>query len=288
MLGKGRAEAITPAHMAALADEMGCHPADLEAIAKVESSGFGWFPNGQIKILPEPHKFDDEIPKTKRAAARKSGLATTSYKATRRSGHYKRMTSRPGPRYDFLKRMIAFDRRGAFRAISVGTYQIMGFNAELCGFRDAEAMFDAFVDSEVNQLRAFKTFLIKKGLKGAVQRGDFGKVELRYNGGGLNGAYARRMRTAARNLRRGKWKDYKPGSMQIPDAPVKNTATKQNIEDITVLSTGTEKTGAGLGAALSAVGIALATAWNNGLWVLVSAAGIALAALIIWRVLKRK
>ena len=56
-LGKGRAAAITDAEMAALADELGCHPADLEAIAKVESSGFGWFKGGRIKILFEKHWF---------------------------------------------------------------------------------------------------------------------------------------------------------------------------------------------------------------------------------------
>lgn len=205
MLGKGRAEAITNNDIAALATELGCHPATLEAIAEVESAGFGWFDDGRIKILPEPHKFEDYLPASRRAEARKIGLGTADYKQTKASGHYRRMTNGPGPRYDFLERMIAFDADAAFKAISVGKFQIMGFNAETCGFKSARAMFDAFVDSEVNQLRAFGQFLIKNGLRTALKQEDFAKVEEVYNGGGLNGAYAKRMKAESDKLKRGKW-----------------------------------------------------------------------------------
>lgn len=205
MLGQGRAAAISNDDMAALAREMGCHPASLEAIAEVESSGFGWFDDGRIKILPEPHKFDDYLAESKRAAARRLGLATTSYAATKASGHYKRMTNGPGPRYALLARMIAFDENAAFNAISVGRFQIMGFNHAVCGYRTAKAMFEAFVDSEANQLRAFGRFLVDKKLKDELAREDFDGIERGYNGGGLNGVYARRMRTEAARLKRGKW-----------------------------------------------------------------------------------
>lgn len=219
MLGQGRAAAITDNDMAALATELGCHPATLEAIAKVESAGFGWFDDGRIKILPEPHKFDDYLPASRQAEARRLGLATTSYSATKASGHYKRMTNKAGPRYEFFARMIAFDERAAYMAISVGTYQIMGFNHEVCGYRTAKAMFEAFVESEAIQLRAFGRFLSDKGLRGALAREDFDEVELKYNGGGLGGAYAKRMRAEAAALRRGKWakwpKDW-PGKGTAP------------------------------------------------------------------------
>lgn len=205
MLGQGRAAAITDNDMAALAVDLGCHPATLEAIAKVESAGFGWFDDGRIKILPEPHKFDDYLPKARQAEARRLGLATTSYSATKASGHYKRMTTKAGPRYEFFARMIAFDERAAYMAISVGTYQIMGFNHEVCGYPTAKAMFEGFVESEANQLRSFGLFLSDKGLRGALAREDFDLVEERYNGGGLGGAYAKRMRAEAAALRRGKW-----------------------------------------------------------------------------------
>lgn len=205
MLGQGRAAAISNDDMAALAIELGCHPATLEAIAEVESGGFGWFDDGRIKILPEPHKFDDYLPTARRAEARRLGLATLSYAATKASGHYKRMTNGPGPRYALLDRMIAFDENAAFNAISVGRFQIMGFNHEACGYPTAKAMFEAFVDSEANQLRAFGRFLVGEGLKDELAREDFDGVERIYNGGGLNGAYAARMRAEAAKLKRGKW-----------------------------------------------------------------------------------
>jgi hypothetical protein len=205
MLGQGRAAAITNNDMAALAIGLGCHPAALEAIAEVESAGFGWFDDGRIKILPEPHKFYSALPDGRRAVALKAGLAFKTYAQTKASGHYKRMTNKPGPRYDFLARMIEFDAGAAYEAISVGKFQIMGFNAETCGFPSAKAMFDAFVDSEVNQLRAFGQFLVKNGLRPALKAEDFAQVETTYNGGGLGGVYAAHMKVECAKLKAGKW-----------------------------------------------------------------------------------
>jgi len=205
MLGQGRAAAITNDDMAALATGLGCHPATLEAIAVVESSGFGWFDDGRIKILPEPHKFYSALPVAKRAGALKTGLAFKTYAETKASGHYKRMTNLPGPRYDFLTRMIEYDPDAAFEAISVGKFQIMGFNAVTCGFGSARAMFDAFVDSEANQLGAFGEFLVKNGLRPALKAENFAQIETTYNGGGLGGAYAARMKAECAKLKAGKW-----------------------------------------------------------------------------------
>lgn len=227
MLGQGRAAAISNDDMAALARELGCHPATLEAIAEVESNGFGWFDDGRIKILPEPHKFDDYLPKARRAEALRLGLASPSFEATRASGHYKRMTNGPGPRYAFLARLIAFDENAAFNAISVGRFQIMGFNHEVCGYPTAKAMFDAFVDSEAEQLRAFGRFLVSKNLKAALAAENFDLVEQRYNGGGLNGVYATRMRAEAAKLKRGKWAKWPsdwPGKGKAPAAPAPQPA----------------------------------------------------------------
>ncbi|MET3892767.1 hypothetical protein ABIE41_003843 [Bosea sp. OAE506] len=224
MLGQGRAAAISNDDMAALARELGCHPATLEAIAEVESNGFGWFDDGRIKILPEPHKFDDYLPANRRAEALRLGLATRSFEATKASGHYKRMTNGPGPRYAFLARLIAFDENAAFNAISIGRFQIMGFNHDVCGYRTAKAMFDAFVDSEANQLRAFGRFLVSKGLKDELAREDFATIETLYNGGGLNGVYAARMRAEAVKLKRGKWAkwphDWPGKGVTLPPPPM--------------------------------------------------------------------
>ena len=82
VLGKGRAEAISARDIAQLADQLGCHPADLEAIAEVESNGFGWFADGRMKILFEKHWFYRNLTGSKRALAVKTGLARNAWIVT--------------------------------------------------------------------------------------------------------------------------------------------------------------------------------------------------------------
>lgn len=217
ILGKGEAIAVTDADIANLADSLGCHPADLEAIAEVESGGFGWFPDGRIKILFEKHWFYKYLEGTVRTNAMKSGLARANWISPAKGGYKDQAT--PDQRYSLLERAIKVNREGAFKAISVGRYQIMGFNHAACGHPTAEDMFNKFCQSEAYQLSAFAAFLKSKGLVSAIQRRAFIEIERGYNGGGLNGAYAIRMKAASDNLRAGKWKNYRRGSMAIPKPP---------------------------------------------------------------------
>jgi len=212
-LGKGRAAAIAPAEVAALADELGCHPADLEAIAEVESGGFGWYRDGRIKILFEKHWFFKLVEAGLRSTALKYGLARKSWVSPSKGGYRDQKT--PEQRYTILAKAIDLDREAAFASVSIGRFQIMGFNYEICGFVSASAMWVKFLDSERHQLRAFANFLKSKGLVAAIRRRDFAKIEKSYNGGGLGGAYARRMRAESDTLRAGKWKNYRPGSLKV-------------------------------------------------------------------------
>ena len=214
ILGKGEAIAISDADIANLADSLGCHPADLQAIAEVESNGFGWFPDGRIKILFEKHWFYKYIEGTTRTNAVKSGLARATWISPAKGGYKDQATA--DQRYSLLERAMKVNRDGAFKSISIGTYQIMGFNHQVCGHPTAEDMFNAFCKSEAYQLSAFAAFLKNKGLVSAIQRRAFIEVERGYNGGGLNGAYATRMKAASDSLRAGKWKSYTRGSMAIP------------------------------------------------------------------------
>ena len=216
-LGKGEAIAISDADFARCADAIGCHPADLEAIAMVESGGFGWFPDGRIKILFEKHWFYKYIEGTTRTNAVKAGLARASWISPKQGGYNDQASA--DDRYELLEKAIKVNREGAFKSVSIGTYQIMGFNHRVCGHMTAEDMFNAFCKSEVYQLSAFVAFLKSKGLVSAIQRRDFAAVERGYNGGGLNGAYAARMKAESDKLRAGKWKNYKVGSYGVPKTP---------------------------------------------------------------------
>lgn len=217
-LGKGRAAAVTDADMAALADDFGCHPADLEAIAEVESSGFGWFRDGRIKILFEKHWFYKLTSGANRDEAVRKGLARRHWVSPSKGGYSDQKGA--DSRYRLLEVAIRIDREAALQSVSIGKFQIMGFNHKVCGFASASEMWASFLDSEVNQLRAFGNFLRSNGLVGALRRRDFAKIENGYNGGGLGGAYARRMKAASDKLRAGKWNGYTPGSMPVdPPAP---------------------------------------------------------------------
>lgn len=207
-LGKGRAEAITDAHMAELALSIGCHPADLEAIVEVESNGFGWYKDGRIKILFEKHWFYKNLPAHLVKQAVDAGLARKQWLSPANGGY--KDQSNADARYRLLKRAMDLHEEAALKSISMGRFQIMGFNHKVCGFNSAKEMWLAFLDSEFNQLRAFAEFLKEKNLVPALQRRDFVTIEKVYNGGGLKGAYAKKMAEAAQRLRNGKWKDWNP------------------------------------------------------------------------------
>lgn len=209
MLGKGRAEAISLQDYLDLANEIGCHPADLEAIAKVESGGFGWYKDGRMKILFEKHWFYKLLKGAQRTQAVKQGLARKSWISPRRGGYRDQKTA--SMRYDILERAMKINRSAALKSISMGRFQIMGFNHKICGFNTVEDMWSKFLDSEKWQLHGFRMFLKNKKLEPAMRTRNFARIEKIYNGGGLGGAYARRMRTESDRLRRGKYKNWKPG-----------------------------------------------------------------------------
>lgn len=234
MLGKGKAEAIDDSAIERLAIEFGCHPAALEAISEVESNGFGWFPDGRIKILFEKHWMYKLTSGQKQKEAVNSGVARRKW-ISPKNGGYKEQKS-ASDRYRILSRAMEIDETAALQSISMGKYQIMGFNYMVCGFASPQDMWAAFLESEKHQLRAFATFLEKKGLVSAIRRLDFDEVEEVYNGGGLKGAYARRMDEEYERLKAGKWKGWNPDKVKEPPVSGSDPASappKPDIKPIT-------------------------------------------------------
>ena len=114
MLGKGRAAAITDQDIEALALDIGCHPADLEAVAEVESGGFGWYPDGRIKILFEKHWFWKLLEADRRLEASRRGLARKAWKSPA-AGGYKDQKS-ANQRYHLLERAMKMDKEAALKS----------------------------------------------------------------------------------------------------------------------------------------------------------------------------
>lgn len=229
MLGQGKALAISDRDIADAAVELMVEPAAIDAIMRAESGSFGWFKDGRMKILPEPHVFYAELPTTMKRLALGRGLVVgTTYSETKRSGHYRKMSG-PNPRYNLLAKWIAFHEETAYRAISMGRFQIMGFNYKVCGYDSAKEMFNSFCESEVNQLNAFVKFLRNKGVVSAIRTLDFRAVENLYNGGGQKGAYARKMSEYYREFNLKKWLRWDSGF--LPDGSRYLVSTPDPVEE---------------------------------------------------------
>ncbi|MCP5072227.1 MAG: N-acetylmuramidase family protein [Rhodobacteraceae bacterium] len=230
LFGTGPAKALGKWELPRLAIELNLHPAKLAGIRKAESGGFGWFPDGRIKKLPEPHVFRRELPASKRAEAKRQGLTSPSYKATRASGHYRRMRT-ANDRYNFFERMRAIDENAAFRSCSWGSYQIMGNEHKRCGYSSAKAMVEDFLQGEKQQLIAFGNFLKSKGIVGHLRAGRYYRSAELYNGKGNAATYSKIIRDNVASFMRGKWKNWDPKSVPAETTdPVKTDDTSTDTE----------------------------------------------------------
>lgn len=174
---KGAALRADQGDFARIAGELGCEPAALQAVGRVEAAGRPFLADGSLTRRFEPHKL-----------ARPEGTWKTSLKigAAERERRFLAAYAR--------------DPQDACRATSWGGPQIMGFNAAACGYPSAVEMVRAFADSEAEQLRGFAAFLRASGLDGALRARDWRTFALTYNGSGQVETYAARMEAAYREL----------------------------------------------------------------------------------------
>ena len=212
-IGKGRAAAITDADIIRLALDLDMHPAHIEGVAEAESTGFGWWPDGHMKILPEKHQFYKHVAPSKRDEAVRRGLAKRKW-VSPANGGYKEFggswDKQVESRYGWLTEAMKLDRDGALKSISMGKFQIMGFNYEICGFVSPWHMWNLFLDSEFTQLEAFVNYLHENNLVAKLRNGDWYGVAKGYNGTGQAKTYARIISDAVAALKRGKWRNWDP------------------------------------------------------------------------------
>ncbi len=174
-----------------------CDPNVLLAILEVESAGRPFDDQGRLIILPEKHVFWRELPKQLRTKALALGLAARKW--TR--ANYKGLGgSGSDARWDRLAAMADLHEVAGLRSASYGGPQIMGFNAEFCGYPSVREFVLAFAASEANQQEAFITYLDKVGLAQALRDKDFRAIARRYNGSGQVEHYANLMIAAYRRL----------------------------------------------------------------------------------------
>jgi hypothetical protein len=167
------------------AQELGCQPAAVKAVAQVESSGSGFLPTGELVILFEPHVFWRQLKKKGRDVASISAahpeLSDILYEKFK--GH---AGEKPSQQWERLRRAVNLPYNGAmtagYEATSFGKFQIMGFNHEACGYADVFELVGNLNKGESYHLKAFVNLIKDFGLGKVLAAKNWAKFALAYNG----------------------------------------------------------------------------------------------------------
>jgi hypothetical protein len=167
----------------ASANKYGIPPAVALAIADVESGGSsGFAKDGRMIIRFEPKTFDNRyMVKQKKP----TGMVPAD-----RGGQAKE--------WAMFDKASAIDPIAAKKSISMGMFQIMGFNYDVCNYPNVDEMFKAFSTSQDAQIQGFFDFCSKitgdayeNGpqikLDKAARAGNFLVFARGYNGRGQKG-----------------------------------------------------------------------------------------------------
>jgi hypothetical protein len=150
---------------------MGIKAAELWTVLTVETSGCGFLPDRRPKILFERHIFSRET--------ESQFDAPNPDISDRTPGGY---GAGGANQYSRLQQALALDRKAALRSTSWGIGQVMGFNAEIAGYSDVEALVNAMTVSENEQLRAMAGEIMHNGLHKALSAHDWPTFARGYNG----------------------------------------------------------------------------------------------------------
>jgi hypothetical protein len=176
---KGEAKKLHAEDIRHAAEALGCDVAAIKAVMAVECKGSGFDKEGRLVILFEPHIFHRELSKNhpdKLPTAVKQKLAAKSWGAIK----YGKMSEQ----YGRIDKAIMIDENSALRSASYGLGQTMGFNDARCGFKSAQAMVEAYKDSEAAQLMGMVNFITSSHLDDELRRHDWAGFAHGYNGSG--------------------------------------------------------------------------------------------------------
>lgn len=199
-----------------VATRNGLDPVALLAVAWVESAGTPfWNVDGRLEpaIRFEGHYFDRILGKkdpAKQAIARARGLANP------KEGVVKNPPN--AQRYALLARAKAIDADAAIESVSWGLGQVMGANWRDFGLKGASQL-EAIARSGVGgQVDLMVRFILKNGLKGALNSQNWRSFAARYNGPSYaaNG-YHTKMRDAYTRFRSGAFAS--PGTDSVGASP---------------------------------------------------------------------
>src|SRR5215207_4120876 len=138
---RGEGRALDSETFSDAAETLGVDAAKLWAVVEIEAKRCGFLPDRRPVILFERHKFHE---KTKgKYSGKRPDISNKIAGGYGAGGAHQ---------YDRLSAAIKLDREAALWSTSWGLGQIMGFNAKVAGFPDAETMVRDMCASENAQL----------------------------------------------------------------------------------------------------------------------------------------
>ncbi len=155
------------------AKKIGCSVAMVKAIYEVESQGSGFLPNGDVKILFEPHIFWKEL-RNKGIKPIVSDICYPTW-GTKPYGKVSEQHKR-------LARAVIIDRDAALKSASWGLFQILGNNYKLCGCVSLQGFINKMSESEESQLELFVNYIINSHLDDEMREEDCAGFARAYNG----------------------------------------------------------------------------------------------------------
>ncbi|MCE9522142.1 MAG: N-acetylmuramidase domain-containing protein [Alphaproteobacteria bacterium] len=162
---------LTSAGLSAVCDRLDVYAAEVWAVLKVETAGFGFLPDKRPMILYERHIFHRQT--GGKHSAKHPDISNDEPGGYGAGGAHQ---------YDRLQKAIALDRRAALNATSWGVGQLMGFNAKMAGFGDVEGMVEAMSHAEDDQLLGMAGEIQRAGLAKALANHDWATFARGYNG----------------------------------------------------------------------------------------------------------
>lgn len=181
---------ITTLQWQQAANKLNCDVAALQTVYQIETAGHGYLPDGRVKILFEGHRFWKQVVK-----AGKDPMAFLQHNSAYNTVLYSKWDRNKyiGGVAEWWRMSKAIEvctaldvaPEAALDSASYGAFQIMGENAELCGYGSAHEMIAAFNNGgEAEQLNAFVNFVIAKKLDAFLRTHNWTGFAEGYNGTG--------------------------------------------------------------------------------------------------------
>lgn len=177
---------------------LNCEIAAIKAVYKVEANGSGYLDDGaipgqlddqdRVKILFEGHRFWKQLVRLGKNPAEFIAMHPEYVNVLYKDWDKKQYRGGKAE-WDRMSQAIEVCEKigvkpeAALDSASYGSFQIMGENAEACGYSSAQEMLAAFNNGgEAEQLMAFCRFVKSKGLDVHLRSKNWAKFAEGYNG----------------------------------------------------------------------------------------------------------